>query len=95
MEAAIENGYTIDIDEEDAHLLEQYQWRAYRNRNTTVITARIRKAGRDERLSLSRLIVEAQPKQWVWHLNGNPLDVRRSNLKIMHRPTGRRLNSGE
>lgn len=93
MEATIGNGFIIQIDDEDSHLLEDHKWRAYKNRNTTVITARLTKEGKDERLSLPRLITQAKPGQWVWHLNGDPLDVRRHNLKIMHRPTGRKLGS--
>ncbi len=93
MEATIKNGYTIHVDEEDSYLLEKYNWRAYKNRNTTVITARIRDGEKEERLSLSRLIAQAKPGQWVWHLNGDPMDVRRDNLKVMHRPTGRKLGS--
>ncbi len=88
LEATIKNGYTIKLDEEDAHLVEKYDWRAYKNRNTTVITVRTRCGAKEERLCLPRLIAQAQPGQWVWHLNGDPLDVRRGNLKAMHRPTG-------
>lgn len=90
MEATTKNGYTIQIDEEDAYLLDAHNWRAYKNRNTIVVTARRTVDGKDERLSLSRIIVGAERGQWVWHLNDNPLDVRKENLKVMHRPTGRK-----
>lgn len=77
------HGKCFTIDPQDYKRVKQYTWRAGgKNYVYTLITV----AGRRKRIFLHRLIMGVQTISWkavqVDHVNGNPLDNRRSNLRL-------------
>lgn len=82
MEATLASGHVIQIDENDAWLLDQHSWRAYLNHGKLRVVATIAgKPGQGQQvLRLSRLILGVPARRPVYHKNGDPLDLRRDNL---------------
>jgi hypothetical protein len=62
------------VDSADAEMVRKYRWKE--NQGYAV-----RSNGRAATLSMHRLIIGAVDGQYVDHINGNPLDNRRSNLR--------------
>ncbi len=69
----------ILLDDQDRHLL-RWNW----NTSKKSLYLRARVTGRGVVL-LHRVIMEAAPDQFVDHINGNPLDCRRSNMRLCDR----------
>lgn len=86
MEILIKN-YTILIDDEDKQLIEQYKWKAQTNRGRTYFVNIVQKNYKQRIIRLHRLImgltVEFDRNVVVDHINGNYLDNRKSNLRIV------------
>lgn len=86
MEIMIKN-YTILIDEEDKQLIEQYRWKAQTNRGRTYFVNVAQKEYKQKVIRLHRLIMgltgEFDRNVAVDHINGNFLDNRKSNLRIV------------
>lgn len=74
-------GNTAIVDEEDAELLSVSTWR-YLERNAGKRYL-VRGPRKDGIRYLHRLIANAQPGQTVDHINGDTLDNRRDNLRIV------------
>lgn len=72
------NGKTILVDDENFEELSRYKWWA--NHKQAYRSARI--GGRKTTMRMHRLIIGAEPGQVVDHINRNPLDNRKSNLRI-------------
>lgn len=70
---------TVIVDEQDAYLLRSYPFRVDRN---VVLTTETTATGR-HRVHLSRLIMGAKSGEAVIHLNMDPLDCRRENLRVV------------
>jgi len=74
MEIKLKNGNVAMIDDDDCHLVEGKSWSWSKNKNMKYV--------RSGKIYLHRIIINAQPKQIVDHINGNGLDNRKSNLRI-------------
>ncbi len=72
------------IDDEDYQLISQYKWRAVYDKSDykwrAVNTERIN--GKKRSLSMHRLIMNSPSHFVVDHINNDPLDNRRNNLRI-------------
>lgn len=67
------------VDRDDAHLVAVHLW----NFSYPYAVTGIRRAdGKRATIGMHRLIMGAQPGQFVDHINSNGLDNRRSNLRI-------------
>jgi hypothetical protein len=79
MEHTLPGGQVVLIDEEDAHLLTEHNWRAYRyGKRQVYATCAVNR----ETQYLHRMITEAPKGSVVDHINGNGLDNRRCNLRV-------------
>ncbi len=82
-------GYAAIVDDEDFESLAQYRWRANINRKYSKTVYAIRSVhfgnGKQKTVSMHRLILKAPPNFEVDHMNGNGLDNRRSNLRLVTR----------
>lgn len=68
----------IRIDEQDRHLLAEFDWwlnKGYPGRWETI-------DGKKTFIALHRVIAGAGPRDMVDHINGDTLDVRRENLRL-------------
>lgn len=87
MEFIVEN-QTVLIDKEDAHFIHMRNWKAFKKPNGYYIKSS--KTAKDRSVKvlwLHRLIMGVNDLNWkdsiVDHINGNTLDNRRSNLRIV------------
>jgi hypothetical protein len=88
----------IIVDECDRHLVKAYSWHLQRKtgaRRYIATTAPGKKT-----IYLHRVIMDAAPGDSVDHINGDPLDNRRANLRVVshlentqHRPNANRNNT--
>lgn len=69
------------VDANDAHLA-QHRW--YRS-NRGYVAAKIRRNGQRLSVLLHRMVMEAPRDREVDHINRDPLDCRRSNLRLCTR----------
>jgi len=73
------------IDDEDLNLVKQFKWNAKKDKNNFYAKTNIKRpdTGRYTTLHLHRLLLKAKKGEQVDHINGNGLDNRRSNLRIV------------
>jgi hypothetical protein len=84
VEIPVSGGLVALVDDEDVELVSQYSW--FKRDAGTVVYA-LTRGPRPERkhIRMHRLIMNAEPGQYVDHKNGNGLDNRRSNLRFATR----------
>lgn len=76
---------TVVIDNKDYDFLSQFRWRSKKSHGTVEIEHAVRDVtigNKKVTVRMHRLITEADSDQVVFHLNGNGLDNRRSNLQL-------------
>ena len=73
----LKRGY-IQVDDDVYEWANRYSWTAHQTRTTVSIQGSIN----GEYVTLSRLIMNAPPDMQVDHVNGDPLDNRRENLRL-------------
>jgi len=91
-------GHLVLFDEEDSSLIEKYNWFIH----TTGSYSRVCYDKNNKRLYLHRLILNIEdPHMVVDHINGNPLDNRKENLRLsdkstngMNRPKNKNNSTG-
>lgn len=82
IEIPLTQGKVALIDEEDFELVNNYKW--HYNRKSHKYGFAVASGGRRGlRIIMHRLITNAPPGFEVDHINGNPLDNRRNNLRIV------------
>lgn len=73
------NGEFI-IDAEDVQKVRYRKW--YRNEKGYIVCGKVKKGGCPRRITYSILGIEMQENTVIDHINGNPLDNRKSNLRV-------------
>ncbi len=77
------NGKLVLIDEEDYERLSEYRWLDDTKHDGTYPYANFpRGDGRYKKVYLHRFVMNAEKGQFVDHINGNPYDVRKDNLRF-------------
>lgn len=80
----IAGGEIALVDAVDAHLVRQYRWHHGGTRNRYVVA--YARTGRGKpKIYLHRLIMAAAPGEIVDHIDGDPMNNRRSNLRLVSR----------
>ncbi|MBK9976219.1 MAG: HNH endonuclease [Planctomycetes bacterium] len=73
-------GMVATIDDGDAELVQRFTWHADKARSTWYAQTTL---GRGKTLRMHRLIMVPPPGLVVDHINGNGLDNRRANLRVV------------
>jgi hypothetical protein len=77
------DGYTVLLDEEDAHLLVDRTWRVMKNPNSKLyVRWTTTENGKGRIFYLHRLVMDAPKGVLVDHWDGNTLDCRKANLRL-------------
>lgn len=82
-------GYFTVVDDDDYQELSKYKWHystGYAYRRVTI------EKGKSLVLSMHRQIMRAEPGKEVDHINGNPLDNRKANLRVCSKTENIRNN---
>ena len=92
MKLTSSNGYEYQVDEEDAHLTRAKSWCVHnvKNGQYRYVVNVVSRGGKSTMVYLHRLITGAKKGELVDHIDGNTLDNRKSNLRIVDQ----RLNQG-
>lgn len=77
----LSQGLVSLIDEEDRDRVAQFKWCASRSGHSNLVYAIRKESGR--KLILHRIITGALPGQVVDHINGDTLDNRKANLRLV------------
>jgi hypothetical protein len=76
----LNNGYETIVDDEDYEWLRVFHWLAHAKKNGSVYA--VHNTLHNRHLIMHRLIMDAPKGLEVDHINGNPLDNRRCNLRL-------------
>jgi hypothetical protein len=77
------SGYSVQIDEEDEELVCSYRWYASERKTCVYFRSAIYSHNSQKNISLHRTIMKAVKFQIVDHINGDTLDNRKCNLRIV------------
>ncbi len=84
VEIPVSKGYVALVDDEDAHLAELGSWIANPNWRTVYAMTTICHPGWKQKITLHRAVMGFGPGDpRIDHVNGNGLDCRRSNLRVV------------
>ena len=96
---ALSQGLTAFVDDDDyIHLMTYNKWFAVKHHGTLYAKTNIpAPEGKRTTMKMHRVIMNAQPGDIVDHINGNGLDNRKENLRIVsnkHNARNRKSHSG-
>lgn len=79
-----QNKHTV-IDDDDLYLAEQFNWNAKQDKQTFYAKTNIKRpdTAKYTTIHLHRLIMKAKQGEQIDHINGDGLDNRKSNLRIV------------
>jgi len=78
----LRNGVSTSLDDEDYDRAQAFRWHKTAN---GYVAGTVIEQGARKRVYLHRWLLDAQPGQLVDHLDGNPLNNRRANLRLATR----------
>lgn len=82
-EIRLTKGLTAIVDDSDYQWLSQWKWCAFaQGRDKFRAVRGARENGRYKSVLMHRAIMQPSPGMTVDHINGNPLDNRRENLRV-------------
>ncbi|MEK6879786.1 MAG: hypothetical protein AABY22_09275 [Nanoarchaeota archaeon] len=70
------------VDNDSFELIKDYKWRAKKDKNTYYAYSRHRVDGKRKHIAMHRLIMNAQPRQIIDHIDKNGLNNKKSNLRF-------------
>lgn len=83
MEIELTQGYKTIIDDEDYEKIKDYNWVAHKSQNRVIACTRIMNNGKRIRIQMHRFLLNISDKNIIIdHINRNPLDNRKCNLRI-------------
>jgi hypothetical protein len=85
IEISLTKGKISLIDDEDYDLVSQYKWQAQFGPHTHYARAALSRTlnnGRQKKIQMHRLIMNAKEGQYIDHINGNGWDNRKENLRF-------------
>jgi hypothetical protein len=80
-EIKLKNGLTVLVDDEDYPILSQWNWCCVSN-NKKYVKTNFSENGKQKPVYMHRFIMQAPKGMDVDHINGNPLDNRKENLRV-------------
>jgi len=92
-EIILTQGYSTIVDDDDYDLLNSWRWKVYKSSKTCYAFRNIKENGKFKCLHMSRVILNPPKNYVVDHINGNGLDNRRCNLRVVtHRQNHQNLH---
>ncbi len=82
-EIKLSNGMIAHVDDEDLPKVKGYRWRLYKHGSQRHIITDVQLAGSKTSIRLARVILGASKGKKCVHRDGNFLNNRRENLKLM------------
>lgn len=82
-EIPLTQGKVALIDDEDWPLVKDYKWHAHKVRNVWYAETNIKVDGKRKTLKMNYLFVQPQKGYKTDHINGDGLDNRRENLRLV------------
>lgn len=76
----LQKGFKAIVDDEDFELVSKLHW--HRDSKDYAVHTTSRKLGKQTKIRLHRFLLQAPKDQLVDHINGDPLDNCRSNLRF-------------
>lgn len=84
-EVSLTQGKVAIIDDDDLAIISKYKWHADKSRNTFYARTNETVAPRKQKpIKMHRLIMNAKHQETIDHINGDGLDNRRENLRLVH-----------
>jgi len=93
IEIPLTRGLVAVVDDDAAHL-GALKWHARTGKGLSYAARNVVEGGRRKTLLLHRLLIQAKPGEIVDHINGDTLDNRMSNLRIVTASENQRNRSG-
>lgn len=85
MEIELTQGKVAIIDDEDYEIVSKHNWRAYKDKNTYYAITRYEHTPPYSQISLHRFIMNDPEGMVVDHIDGNGLNNKKENLRIVTR----------
>ena len=79
----LNRGYEAIVDAEDVALVAQFNWTVLETGGLCYARRTIRIGQRQKTILLHRVIMKAKDGEFVDHINGNGLDCRKENMRIV------------
>ena len=80
---ALSQNLFAQVDDDDYKRLKNFTWSAWRNKKTFYAARKVRRAGKQFSILMHRVILDAPADMQVDHINGDGLDNRRENLRLV------------
>jgi hypothetical protein len=83
MEKIINNSAVVKVDDQDGHLLTGRAWKLVKHGRKSYVIWSTTESGKRRKFFLHRLLMNAKAGQIIDHIDGDPLNNCRANLRIV------------